>query len=103
MPLSNAALGNRKRRLQPLPVWHAMVAKAGAFAYGLFVFLGRVVRCLERVLILASLTRIIKSPFVLLALGLWILVCPASLAEDDDLNALNQQMNQLFEQGKCER
>ena len=29
-----------------------------------------------------------KSPFVLLALGLWILACPASLAEDDDPNAL---------------
>ena len=41
-----------------------------------------------------------KSPFVLLALGLWILACPASLAEDDDPNALNQQVNQLFEQGK---
>ena len=41
-----------------------------------------------------------KSPFVLLALGLWILACPASLAEDDDPNALNQQVNQLIEQGK---
>ena len=77
-----------------------MVAKAGAFAYGLFIIFGRAVRCLERVPIRASLTRIIKSPFVLLALGLWILACPASLAEDDDPNALNQQVNQLFEQGK---
>jgi hypothetical protein len=41
-----------------------------------------------------------KSPFVLLALGLWILACPASLAGDDDPNALNQQANQLIEQGK---
>jgi tetratricopeptide (TPR) repeat protein len=37
---------------------------------------------------------------VLLALGLWILACPASSAEDDDPNALNQQVAQLFEQGK---
>jgi hypothetical protein len=41
-----------------------------------------------------------KSPFVLLALGLWILVCTASLAEDDDPNALNQQVEQLINQGK---
>src|ERR1700693_4157687 len=41
-----------------------------------------------------------KSPFVLLALGLWILACTASLAEDDDPNALNHQVNQLIEQGK---
>ena len=41
-----------------------------------------------------------KSPFVLLALGLWILAGPASLAEDDDPNALNKQVNQLIEQGK---
>jgi hypothetical protein len=41
-----------------------------------------------------------KSPFVLLALGLWILACAASLAEDDDPNALNQQVNQLVAQGK---
>jgi len=41
-----------------------------------------------------------KSPFVLLALSLWILACPASLAKDDDPNALNQQVNQLIEQGK---
>jgi tetratricopeptide (TPR) repeat protein len=41
-----------------------------------------------------------KSPFVLLALGLWILVCTASLAEDDDPNALHQQVEQLINQGK---
>jgi tetratricopeptide (TPR) repeat protein/CHAT domain-containing protein len=41
-----------------------------------------------------------KSPFVLLALGLWILVCTASLAENDDPNALNQQVEQLINQGK---
>ena len=41
-----------------------------------------------------------KSPFVLLAFGLWILACTASLAKDDDPNALNQQVNQLIEQGK---
>src|SRR6516162_9848204 len=37
-----------------------------------------------------------KSLFVLLALGLWNLACPASLAEDDDPNGLNQ----LIEQGR---
>jgi tetratricopeptide (TPR) repeat protein len=41
-----------------------------------------------------------KSSLVLLALGLWILACPASSAEDDDRDALNQQVNQLIEQGK---
>src|SRR5271168_4900153 len=41
-----------------------------------------------------------KSRFVLLAFGLLILACPPSLAEDDDPNALNQQVNQLIEQGK---
>ena len=44
-----------------------------------------------------------KSPFVLLALGLWILACTTSWAEEDDpnaLNALNKQVNQLGEQGK---
>jgi len=40
-----------------------------------------------------------QSPFVLLELGLWILACPALLAEDDDPNALNQQLNPLIEQG----
>ena len=44
--------------------------------------------------------RLQKSPVVLLALGLWILVCEASLAEDDDPSALNQRVNQLIEQGK---
>jgi tetratricopeptide (TPR) repeat protein len=37
-----------------------------------------------------------KSLFVLLALGLWNLACPTSLAEDDDPNGLNQ----LIEQGR---
>src|SRR5580693_6802385 len=41
-----------------------------------------------------------KSPFVLLALGLLILACPAGLTEDDDPKALNQQVNQLIEQEK---
>jgi tetratricopeptide (TPR) repeat protein len=41
-----------------------------------------------------------KSPFVLLALGLWIFACSASSAEDDDPNALNQQVKQLIEEGK---
>ena len=41
-----------------------------------------------------------KSPFVLLALGLWILACPALLAKGDDPNALNKQVTQLIEQGK---
>jgi tetratricopeptide (TPR) repeat protein len=41
-----------------------------------------------------------KLAFVLLALGLWILACPASWAEDNDANALNQQVKQLIEQGK---
>ena len=41
-----------------------------------------------------------KSLSVLLAVGFWILGCPASWAEDDDPNALNQQVNQLIEQGK---
>jgi hypothetical protein len=42
----------------------------------------------------------IESSFVVLALGLWILASSASLAEDDDPNALNQQVDQLIEQGK---
>jgi tetratricopeptide (TPR) repeat protein len=46
------------------------------------------------------LTWITKSPFVLLALGLWILACSVVMAEDDDLNALNQQVRQLFEREK---
>jgi tetratricopeptide (TPR) repeat protein len=41
-----------------------------------------------------------KSPFVLLALSLWILACPASRSDDDDFNLLNQQVQTLFKQGK---
>src|SRR5271165_1562714 len=41
-----------------------------------------------------------KSPFVLLALGLWILACPASQSDDDEFNLLNQQVQTLFKQGK---
>ena len=43
-----------------------------------------------------------KFPFVLLALGLWIwiLACPASPAQDDDPNALIQQVKQLIQQEK---
>jgi tetratricopeptide (TPR) repeat protein len=41
-----------------------------------------------------------KSLFLLLTLCLWIFAGPASLAEDDDPNALNQQVNQLIKQGK---
>ncbi len=41
-----------------------------------------------------------KSTFVLLALGLWILACPASQSDDDELNLLNQQVHKLFKQGK---
>ena len=37
---------------------------------------------------------------MLLAIGLWILACPASLAERDDPKALNQQVKRLIEQGK---
>ena len=44
-----------------------------------------------------------KSPFVLLALGLWILACPALLAKDANPNALNKQVNQLIEQGKYQK
>jgi hypothetical protein len=40
-----------------------------------------------------------RSSFLLLALGFWILRYLASLAEGDDPNALNQQENQLIEQG----
>jgi tetratricopeptide (TPR) repeat protein len=39
-----------------------------------------------------------KSPFVLLALGLWILACPAS--QSDEFNLLNQQVQTLYKQGK---
>jgi tetratricopeptide (TPR) repeat protein len=41
-----------------------------------------------------------KSPFVLLALSLWILACPATQSDDDELNLLNQQVQTLFKQGK---
>jgi tetratricopeptide (TPR) repeat protein len=41
-----------------------------------------------------------KLPFVLLAFGLWIFACPASLAEDNDAEALNQRVTQLIGQGK---
>ena len=41
-----------------------------------------------------------KSTFVLLALSLWILACPESLAEDDDPIVLNQQVLRLTEQWK---
>jgi tetratricopeptide (TPR) repeat protein len=41
-----------------------------------------------------------KSTFVLLALGLWILACSASWAEEDDPNALNRQVDQLIDRGK---
>jgi tetratricopeptide (TPR) repeat protein len=40
-----------------------------------------------------------KSQCVLLALGLLLLACPALFAEGNDLNALNQQVKQLIEQG----
>ena len=40
-----------------------------------------------------------KSPFVLLALGLWILSSSACLAEDD-LESLNQRIYKLFAEGK---
>jgi tetratricopeptide (TPR) repeat protein len=41
-----------------------------------------------------------KLPFVLLALGLWILACPTSWAEEDDPKALHQQLTELIKQGK---
>jgi tetratricopeptide (TPR) repeat protein len=44
-----------------------------------------------------------KSPFALLALCLWVLACPTLSAEDEDPNALNQQVNQLIEQGKYQK
>jgi tetratricopeptide (TPR) repeat protein len=43
-----------------------------------------------------------KSPFVLLALGLWILACPASQSDDDEFNLLesvNQQVQTLYKRG----
>ena len=57
-------------------------------------------RCLERVPIRASLTRIIKSPFVLVALGLLILASSSCLADEDDLESLNQRIYRLFAEGK---
>ena len=41
-----------------------------------------------------------KSTFVLLALSFWILSSSASLAEDENPNALNKQVKQLIEKGK---
>jgi tetratricopeptide (TPR) repeat protein len=41
-----------------------------------------------------------KSPFVLLALGLWICASSVSLAEDDNLKGLNQRIYKLFGEGK---
>ena len=41
-----------------------------------------------------------KWTFAFLATWLLVLTCMASLAEDDDPNALNGQVNQLIEQGK---
>src|SRR5271165_6870754 len=41
-----------------------------------------------------------KSPFVLLALGVWILACPASQSDDDEFTSLDQQVQTLFKQGK---
>ena len=43
-----------------------------------------------------------KSPFALLALGLWIsmVACIAALGQDEDPKALNQQVVQLIEQGE---
>src|SRR5580692_5691575 len=44
---------------------------------------------------------LVAEPSVLLlALGLWIFACSASSAEDDDPNALNQQVKQLIEEGR---
>jgi tetratricopeptide (TPR) repeat protein len=37
---------------------------------------------------------------VLLALGLWILVCPVLPADENDLETLNQEVTKLFEAGK---
>jgi tetratricopeptide (TPR) repeat protein len=41
-----------------------------------------------------------KSPFVLLALGMWILACPESRAEENDPDVLYKTMGQLFAEGK---
>ena len=41
-----------------------------------------------------------KRKFVLLALGLLLVGPSATLANDDDLEALNQRVDELFKQGK---
>src|SRR5271165_1526667 len=41
-----------------------------------------------------------KSSFLLLALGFWVLSSSASSAKEDNLDALNQQIVELFGQGK---
>jgi tetratricopeptide (TPR) repeat protein len=41
-----------------------------------------------------------KSPFVLLALGLWLLTSSVCLAKDDNLKALSQRIDKLFAEGK---
>jgi TPR repeat protein/CHAT domain-containing protein len=41
-----------------------------------------------------------KSPFVLLALGLWLLTSLTSLAKDDDLPELNERIYKLFQEGQ---
>ena len=41
-----------------------------------------------------------KSPFVLLALGIWILACSASQSDEEELHLLNQQVLTLYKQGK---
>jgi tetratricopeptide (TPR) repeat protein len=43
-----------------------------------------------------------KLTFVLLAIGLWFLACPAASAQVDDLSALNRQVSQLFQLGKIQ-
>src|ERR1700722_6249164 len=43
-----------------------------------------------------------KSPFVLLAFGLWILACPASWAEDDDIKQGKYQKEISFAQKAVE-
>jgi hypothetical protein len=35
-----------------------------------------------------------------LALGFWMLACPALSADENDLEALNQELTKLFEAGK---
>ncbi len=44
-----------------------------------------------------------KSQCVLLALGLLVLACPTLLAEDNDVDALNQKVKQLIEQETIRR